>query len=220
MPKASMNLRRSAAGACTNQWRSGMLHHSSRRAPLSARRVVLLATVAGVGATALFAGADSANRGMLSAIGTAVAETSQRPAGFGDIVEKVKPAVISVRVKKSGGPEMMGFGDGQSAPGIEPGSPADRFFRQFGMPRDMQPTRPHRNFTMGQGSGFFISADGYAITNNHVVEKAEEVEIKTDTGKTYTAKVIGTDPKTDLALIKVQGRNDFPFVKLAEQAPR
>jgi serine protease Do len=197
-----------------------MLHHSSRRAPLSARRVVLLATVAGVGAAALFAGADSANRGMLSAIGTAVAETSQRPAGFGDIVEKVKPAVISVRVKKSGGPEMMGFGDGQSAPGIEPGSPADRFFRQFGMPRDMQPSRPHHNFTMGQGSGFFISADGYAITNNHVVEKAEEVEIKTDTGKTYTAKVIGTDPKTDLALIKVQGQNDFPFVKLAEQAPR
>src|SRR5262245_27289702 len=205
MPKASMNVRRSAVGACTTQWRSGMLQHSSWRAPLSARRVVLLATVAGVGAAALFAGADSANRGMLSAIGTAVAETSQRPAGFGDLVEKVKPAVISVRVRKSGGPEMMGFDDGRGAPGIEPGSPADRFFRQFGLPRDMQPSRPHR--TMGQGSGFFISADGYAITNNHVVEKAEEVEIKTDTGKTYTAKVIGTDPKTDLALIKVQGRN-------------
>jgi serine protease Do len=77
-----------------------MLQPSSRRAPLSARRVVLLATVAGVGAAALFAGADSANRGVLSAIGTAVAETPQRPAGFGDLVEKVKPAVISVRVKK------------------------------------------------------------------------------------------------------------------------
>src|SRR5262245_34589348 len=197
-----------------------MLQHSSRRAPLSARRVVLLATVAGLGATALFAGADAANRGMLSAIGTAVAETPQRQVGFGDLVEKVKPAVISVRVKKSGGPEMMGLDDGNGAPGIEPGSPADRFFRQFGMPRDMQPSRPNRNFAMGQGSGFFISADGYAITNNHVVEKADEVEVKTDTGKTNTAKVIGTDPKTDLALIKVQGRNDFPFVKLAEQAPR
>jgi serine protease Do len=192
---------------------------SSRRATLSARRVVLLATVAGLGATALFAGADGANRGMFSAIGTAVAETPQRPAGFGDLVEKVKPSVISVRVKKSGGPDMMGFDDGNGAPGIEPDSPADRFFRQFGMPRGMQPSRPNRNFAMGQGSGFFISADGYAITNNHVVEKAEEVEIKTDTGKTYTAKVIGTDPKTDLALIKVQGRNDFPFVKLAEQPP-
>jgi len=73
---------------------------------------------------------------------------------------------------------------------------------------------------MGQGSGFFISADGYAVTNNHVVEKAESVEVTTDDGKTYTAKVIGTDPKTDVALIKVEGRSDFPHVSLAEKAPR
>jgi serine protease Do len=73
---------------------------------------------------------------------------------------------------------------------------------------------------MGQGSGFFISADGYAVTNNHVVDKATSVEISTDDGKTYTAKVIGTDPKTDLALIKVDGRNDFPFAKLGEAQPR
>ena len=69
----------------------------------------------------------------------------------------------------------------------------------------------------GQGSGFFISADGYAVTNNHVVDKAENVEVTTDDGKTHTAKVIGTDPRTDLALIKVDGRSDFPFVKLADQ---
>ena len=73
---------------------------------------------------------------------------------------------------------------------------------------------------MGQGSGFFISADGYAVTNNHVVDKAESVEVTADDGKTYTAKVIGTDPRTDLALIKVDGRNDFPFVRLAETPPR
>src|SRR3954465_4038620 len=73
---------------------------------------------------------------------------------------------------------------------------------------------------MGQGSGFFISADGYAVTNNHVVDKAESVEVTTDDGKIHTAKVIGTDPRTDLALIKVEGGNDFPFVRLADQAPR
>jgi serine protease Do len=73
---------------------------------------------------------------------------------------------------------------------------------------------------MGQGSGFFISADGYAVTNNHVVDKAESVEVTTDDGKTYTAKVIGADPKTDIALIKVEGRNDFPHVPLAEKTPR
>ena len=106
----------------------------------------------------------------------------------------------------------------------------ERFFRRFGMPDERGgggdrdgPRGPRgggRNFTMGQGSGFFISADGYAVTNNHVVEKAESVEVTTDDGKTHTAKVIGTDPKTDIALIKVEGGNNFPFVPLAEKTPR
>jgi serine protease Do len=72
----------------------------------------------------------------------------------------------------------------------------------------------------GQGSGFFITADGYAVTNNHVVDKADTVEVTADDGKTYTAKVIGTDPRTDIALIKVEGRSDFPYVHLAEKSPR
>ena len=58
------------------------------------------------------------------------------------------------------------------------------------------------------------------MTNNHVVDKADTVEITTDEGKTYTAKVIGTDPRTDIALIKVEGRSDFPYVKLSDKAPR
>jgi serine protease Do len=73
---------------------------------------------------------------------------------------------------------------------------------------------------MGQGSGFFITAGGFAVTNNHVVDKAESVEVTTDDGKTYSAKVIGTDSRTDLALIKVEGRTDFTHVKLSERAPR
>src|SRR5258705_4365350 len=72
---------------------------------------------------------------------------------------------------------------------------------------------------MGQGSGFFISSDGYAVTNNHVVEGADKVEITTDAGKIYTANVIGTDPRTDVALIKVDGTN-FPFAKLSEGKAR
>jgi len=59
--------------------------------------------------------------------------------------------------------------------------------------------QPHGQFVTGQGSGFFITADGYAVTNNHVVDKAKAVEVKTDDGKTYDAKVIGTDPRTDVA---------------------
>ncbi len=73
---------------------------------------------------------------------------------------------------------------------------------------------------MGQGSGFFISSDGYAVTNNHVVEGAEKVEVTTDAGKTYAAKVIGTDSRTDVALIKVEGGSDFPFAKLSEGKAR
>jgi serine protease Do len=76
-----------------------------------------------------------------------------------------------------------------------------------------------RDFVMGQGSGFIISADGYAVTNNHVVDKADTVEVVTDDGKTYTAKVIGTDERTDLALVKLEG-GSFPYVKLGDTVPR
>src|SRR5262249_39577341 len=84
---------------------------------------------------------------------------------------------------------------------------------------DNRPQPPHRSVT-ALGSGFFITADGYAVTNNHVVDKAKALEVATDDGKTYNAKVIGTDPRTGLALIKVDGRGDFPYVKLADNARR
>lgn len=83
-----------------------------------------------------------------------------------------------------------------------------------GMPRQR-----HQVIT-GEGSGFFISADGYAVTNNHVVDHAQSVQVTTDDGTIYTAKVVGTDPKTDLALIKVEGKKDFPFVKFSDQKAR
>src|SRR3954462_7805949 len=194
------------------------------RSVLSARRFVLMASAAFLGAGVLFSGAEFAAQPHATFLASpAHAQTAQRPVGFADIVEKVKPSVISVRVKVDGGPRTMSF-DGGDSP-FPPGSPMERFFRRFGMPDGQDaPDRPRgprgRNFTMGHGSGFFISADGYAVTNNHVVEKAESVEVTTDDGKTHTAKVIGTDPKTDIALIKVEGGGNFPFVPLAEKSPR
>src|ERR1043166_8918037 len=190
---------------------------SRPRRVLAARRLVLLASVAGLGTAVLYAGPGTPQIGVPSFATSARAQTAQRPVGFADIVEKVKPAVISVRVKVDGGSRTMGFSSRDLPPGLE------QFFRRFGMP-DVTPDEPRggnrRNFVMGQGSGFFISADGYAVTNNHVVDKAESVEVTTDDGKTYTAKVIGADPKTDLALIKIDGRNDFPHVKLSDTNPR
>ena len=76
----------------------------------------------------------------------------------------------------------------------------------------MQP--PAHQTVIGEGSGFFISADGYAVTNNHVVDHAKSVQVTTADGTIYKAKVVGTDPKTDLALIKVDGKSDFPVCEI------
>ncbi len=196
---------------------------------LSARRLVLMAGVAGLGVTVLLGGAGLFPKGTGATLtNIAYAQGVQRPVGFADIVEKVKPAVISVRVKVNAGAKMMNF-EGESP--FPPNSQMERFFRRFGMPdgtpdeprarsNPADPRGPRNRFVTGQGSGFFITADGYAVTNNHVVDKADTVEVTADDGKTYTAKVIGTDPRTDLALIKVEGRSDFPFVKLGDKAPR
>ena len=191
---------------------------------LSVRRFGLLATtIAGLGAAAFFV-APSLTPNTAFLAGPAHAQNlsqeaqklPQRPVGFADIVAKVKPAVISVRVKidKPIGPSLS-----EDDSPFPPGSPMERFFRRFGMPNGGEGEGGGHHAVTGQGSGFFITADGYAVTNNHVVQNADNVQVTTDDGKTYTAKVIGTDSRTDLALIKVDGK-DFPFVKLADAAPR
>jgi serine protease Do len=98
-----------------------------------------------------------------------------------------------------------------------PRSPFGRFFRHFGIPI---PDTPVPQSGIALGSGFFISGDGYVVTNNHVVANGKSFEVTTDGGKTYQANVIGTDPQTDLALIKVSGGTDFPYVRLAADVPR
>jgi serine protease Do len=183
---------------------------------LSVRRAILLATtIAGLGTAAVvFAPAFEPN-GYEPVLAQNLSEQAHRlnaPVGFADIVEKVKPAVISVRVKVDGGSDMPTLGDRDLPPGLR------EFFRRFGMP-DIPHGGGRHNVITGQGSGFFITADGYAVTNNHVVEKAESVQVTTDDGKIHKAKVIGTDPRTDLALIKVEG-GPFPYVKLSDQTPR
>ncbi|MEA2953391.1 MAG: serine protease Do [Alphaproteobacteria bacterium] len=194
---------------------------------LSARRLVLLATVAGLGlGTAFIAPQINSHTGISALSGSAFAQnvsqqavTVPRPVGFADIVEKVKPAVISVRVTMDGNSQTTGL-DGQDASPFPPGSQMERFFRRFGVPDGGGNPNQRTPRVTGQGSGFFISADGYAVTNNHVVEKATTVQVTADDSKTYTAKVIGTDSRSDLALIKVEGRTDFPYAKLADNNPR
>jgi len=187
---------------------------------LSGRRFALLATtIAGFAAAAFLVAPNFAPKADLFAtlaqaqnLTDKVQQLPQRPVGFADIVEKVKPAVISVRVKMERPANSDLSEDDLPFP---PGSPFERFFRRFGMPE----TPNGKEVITGQGSGFFITQDGYAVTNNHVVQNAANVTVTTDDGKAYTAKVIGTDSRTDLALIKVDG-NTFPYVKLADNAPR
>jgi serine protease Do len=190
-----------------------------KAASRSPRRLVLLGTtILSLGIAGALTFPDAARHGALAQNVSRQASEVKGPVGFADIVETVKPAVISVRVKIAE-PQLS------SDEGLPRGF--ERFFRRFGpdgipgmpgMPHGGDGPRGPRH-SSGQGSGFFISTDGYAVTNNHVVDKADEVEVVTDDGKTYNAKVIGTDPRTDLALIKVDGGN-FPYAKIAEKSPR
>ena len=181
---------------------------------LGKRRVILLASVAALGGAVLLAG-PGGNVAFNGSPAHAVEAVQQR-AGFADLIARVKPAVISVRVKIE---QDATTGEGQQQFGRDLPPNMEKFFRQFGMP-NMQGAPQGRQMITGQGSGFFISADGYAVTNFHVVDHATKVQIQTDEGKTYTAKVIGTDQKTDLALIKVDSENAFPFVTFADTPPR
>jgi serine protease Do len=195
------------------------------RRVLSVRRIGLLATtIAGLGAAAFFVAPSLTPDSAFFAapahaqnLSQEAQKLGQRPVGFADIVAKVKPAVISVRVKID---KPAGVSLNEDDAPFPPGSPMERFFHRFGMPNGGEGNgNGGHHMVTGQGSGFFITADGYAVTNNHVVQDAENVQVTTDDGKTYSAKVIGTDSRTDLALIKVDGK-DFPFVKLSDNAPR
>ena len=131
------------------------------------------------------------------------------PASFSDLAEKVKPAVVNISTTKT----YKGRGGFGSPFGRSPfGGPfGDDFFdRFFG---DI----PQREFKQRSlGSGFIISNDGYIFTNNHVIEQADKILVKVSDNKEYEAKVIGTDAKTDIALIKIKPTNSLPVVEIGD----
>jgi len=144
------------------------------------------------------------------------------PASFADVVERVKGAVVAIKVKSV----ETAQSEGDEAPELSPDDPLYRFFKRFGevpggpgMP-GMPGGRPQKHMTMSQGSGFIISADGYVVTNNHVVDHSTDVEVTLDDGRTLPAKIIGTDKRTDLALVKISDGNNLPHVDWSNTAPR
>jgi serine protease Do len=181
-----------------------------------ARRAILLASTAALGGILLVAGPGGyVPLSLPASLSTARAAvlTGEHPASFADLVAKVKPAVISVRVKIDESQNLTSMnqsGDNNAIP-FAPGSPMEKFFQQFGFGNPPNGMMQRRAIITGEGSGFFISPDGYAVTNNHVVDHAKSVQVRTDDGATYTAKVIGTDPRTDLCPDQSRWQERFPL---------
>src|SRR5229473_2476985 len=190
-------------------------YRAPRRSLFSARKFALMASVvAGLGVAIYGFGPSQGPVDIFSSAAHAQVNNEvrkvEKPVGFADIVERVKPSVISVKVNINEKVAKDDSNNNDDSP-FQPGSPMERFFRRFGGPDGLPPglrggpRGGGRGVVTGQGSGFFISPDGYAVTNNHVLDGSDKVEVTTDEGKTYTAKVIGTDARTDVALIKVEG---------------
>jgi len=141
------------------------------------------------------------------------------PLSFADLVAKVSPAVVSINVK---GEAKVAENDSPipGMPDLPEDNPLYDFFKQFkkGMPQGPSQPTP----SLAQGSGFFISEDGYLVTNNHVVEDADDITVTMEDGEKYSAKLVGTDPRTDVALIKVTDKKatKFPFVEFSTKDPR
>ena len=143
------------------------------------------------------------------------------------------PAVVSVEAKLGvrtssniqGDDDDEGSDSGPqfSMPDLPPDSPFRQFFEQFrgavSVASPYEFRRPRGGGT-AQGSGFFISDDGYVVTNNHVVKGASEVTVKLSNDGEFKARIIGTDPKTDLALLKVESDKRFAYVNFAAKEPR
>ena len=132
-----------------------------------------------------------------------------KPESLAPLAEKISPSVVNITTSTTV--------EGRTGPqGIVPeGSPFEDFFREFqDRNNDGEGNRPRRSSALG--SGFVISEDGYVVTNNHVIESADEITIEFFSGEELVAKVIGTDPKTDIALLKVEASQPLPFVSFGD----
>ncbi|HLK11264.1 MAG TPA: DegQ family serine endoprotease [Candidatus Binatia bacterium] len=158
----------------------------------------------------LFGGGES------SESGTSAPAPSVALPDFADLAAHISPSVVNVSTTQEvkspfngmgqGGGGGGGGGEGEEDPFHDFFGPFERF---FGNPR-----RPYKAKSLG--SGFVIDAAGYILTNNHVVENADEIVVKLSTGKEFKAKVVGRDSKTDIALIEIHGASDLVPVKLGD----
>src|SRR4249919_1348774 len=144
--------------------------------------------------------------------GTVLTPMGRAPLSFADIVERVKPAVVSIHVtngspKTAQGPLSPKGGTPKSPRDFLPDLPDDHPLNEFfkNLPKEWrgQPS-PSPRPSLAQGSGFVISADGYVVTNNHVIDGASKIQVSFDKDNKFDAELVGTDPRTDIALLKIK----------------
>ncbi len=172
---------------------------------------IAVAAMAGAGLHGTALGADGFGHLIKASTDPVVASSPGAPLSFADIFEKVSPAVVSIKVTSKvdistlhAGPGFQGFPFGLIPRGQQGGEDGDTDAR-------------HAPKQMSSGSGFFISADGFIVTNNHVIENAEDIKVVLKGGQELKAVLVGRDEGTDLAVIRVEGHN-FPFVNFEDRA--
>ena len=175
--------------------------------------------------------------GLTDRSATAVAQfkpgTPAETLSFADIVDRVKPAVVSISTTNEVKVADRGSNRGPGAPGAPGAGPGGRPFEGIpGLPDDHPLNEFFKNMPNGQGnpmqqrprqaagSGFVVSADGYIVTNNHVVDGATKVKVSFDDQEEIDAKIVGTDSRTDLALLKIEPKKPLTVLKFAEKTPR
>jgi len=138
---------------------------------------------------------------------SAVSENPMVPINFSELAEKVRPGVVNIQVVKK--VKNIGFGFRNFGSPFGEKNPFGDFFGPF------SEGNPPRDFEQrGVGSGFVMNQEGYILTNNHVVDDADQIKVKLANGKEYNGKIVGRDPKTDLALLKIEGASDLHALKL------
>ncbi|MEH6727924.1 MAG: trypsin-like peptidase domain-containing protein, partial [Hyphomicrobiales bacterium] len=183
------------------------------------RKHALRAGVAALGLSGVLATGALFN-GITPVLAEPVRVESASPLNFADVVEQVQPAVVSVKVR--GKLQQASSSQGRDLPrqfrDLPDDHPMRRFFeRRFG-DEGNERTAPRR--TQSQGSGFFISEDGLLVTNEHVVNGADEFTIVLSDGTELEAELVGADSRTDLALLKVTADRDFTYVTFADEPSR
>ncbi|WP_120007087.1 DegQ family serine endoprotease [Teichococcus vastitatis] len=182
-----------------------------RRRNAAFAAVLMAGTALGGGGAWLWAPGHAEAQGTPSqAINPPAVSTPQAALpGFGDLVARVKPAVVTITAT----------GQVQAAQGASPfpeGSPQDHMFRRyFGTPGEDQGRGPSRA-AQALGSGFLVDAEGHVVTNNHVVADATAVTVTLDDGRELKAEIVGRDPRTDLAVLKVEAGGKLPFLNLGD----